>query len=173
MNLQKLGVVTITLIPVFFILFIIFYNDNNGVVREESNNMNQNQQTSFTSSLKNQDDYPVITRDEINELETEILKDGEGEEVSTGRTVTVHYRGWLASDGSIFDQSFNRGDEGFEFELGGPVIEGWNEGVVGMQVGEIRRLFIPSDLGYGEAGAGSDIPPNSDLIFDVELISFE
>jgi peptidylprolyl isomerase len=99
------------------------------------------------------------------------LKVGKGDAVKKGDTVVVHYTGWLykgGKKGKKFDSS--RGKEPFEFEVGGRVIAGWNEGVVGMRPGGKRVLIIPSKLGYGEEGAGDDIPPNADLIFEVELI---
>ena len=90
-----------------------------------------------------------------------------------GQQVTVHYTGWLDADGqpgTKFDSSVDRGQP-FSFVIGvGQVIKGWDEGVLEMKVGEKRRLFIPSDLGYGPYGAGSSIPPNAALIFDVELL---
>lgn len=86
-----------------------------------------------------------------------------------GDTYTVHYTGWLPS-GQLFDTSKQPGREPFTIQIPGGVIAGWNEGLVGMKVGETRRLFIPPSLGYGERGAGGVIPPNSWLVFDVELI---
>lgn len=86
----------------------------------------------------------------------------------TGDTVSVHYTGWL-TDGKKFDSSI--GQEPIAFTLGaGRVIKGWDEGVTGMKKGEKRRLVIPPDLGYGARGAGSDIPPNATLVFEVELM---
>lgn len=104
-------------------------------------------------------------------LYTQDLVVGTGTEATTGRVVTVHYTGWFP-DGSMFDTSRDTPEKPFSFTLGkGYVIEGWDEGVVGMKVGGQRRLVIPSELGYGEAGIPPAIPGNSVLVFDVELIS--
>jgi FKBP-type peptidyl-prolyl cis-trans isomerase len=95
---------------------------------------------------------------------------GTGAEAQSGQQVTVHYTGWLAN-GKKFDSSRDRNNP-FTFALGrGQVIKGWDLGVAGMRVGGQRQLIIPSHIGYGARGAGSDIPPNATLIFDVELLS--
>jgi FKBP-type peptidyl-prolyl cis-trans isomerase FkpA len=97
------------------------------------------------------------------------VKKGQGEEAATGRTVAVQYTGWLAN-GKKFDSSRDR-NEPFSFTIGAQqVIAGWDEGVAGMRVGGRRKLVIPAELGYGPAGAPPDIPPNSTLVFDVELL---
>ena len=94
---------------------------------------------------------------------------GTGATAAPGSTVKVHYSGFLTT-GQKFDSSRDRG-EPFSFPLGGgQVIKGWDEGVAGMKVGGQRQLRIPPALGYGAAGAGSAIPPNATLIFDVELL---
>ena len=94
---------------------------------------------------------------------------GDGKMADPGLTVSVHYTGWL-TDGTKFDSSLDRG-EPLEFKLGaGMVIKGWDEGVAGMKVGGKRQLRIPPDLGYGAGGMGAAIPPNSTLVFDVELL---
>ena len=106
-------------------------------------------------------------------LEYEILKPGTGPEPITGKKVAVHYTGWLDDNGkpgAKFDSSIDRG-EPFSFVIGvGYVIQGWDEGVSSMKVGEKRRLYIPPKLGYGARGSGRSIPPHADLIFDVELL---
>jgi len=94
---------------------------------------------------------------------------GKGAEAVNGKTVIVHYTGTL-TDGKKFDSSVDRGQP-FSFLLGtGQVIKGWDEGVKGMKVGGKRKLTIPPDMAYGDAGAGGVIPPKATLVFDVELI---
>jgi FKBP-type peptidyl-prolyl cis-trans isomerase len=106
----------------------------------------------------------------------EIIQKSEGMAAKAGQKVHVHYTGWLDQNGEPgkkFDSSVDRGTV-FVFTLGqGQVIQGWDEGVAGMQIGEKRRLFIPAALGYGSRGAGADIPPGANLIFDVELIALK
>lgn len=94
---------------------------------------------------------------------------GTGASPQTGQTVTVHYTGRLAN-GTKFDSSVDRGQP-FQFTIGvGQVIKGWDEGVMSMNVGGKRTLTIPPQLGYGARGAGSVIPPNATLVFEVELL---
>jgi FKBP-type peptidyl-prolyl cis-trans isomerase FkpA len=114
--------------------------------------------------------------DNITSLQITDGKVGTGAEAKSGQHVSVHYTGWLydpkAADkhGKKFDSSRDHGDP-FEFKLGaGQVIRGWDQGVAGMKVGGKRTLVIPSELGYGQRGAGGAIPPNATLIFDVELL---
>jgi FKBP-type peptidyl-prolyl cis-trans isomerase FkpA len=102
-------------------------------------------------------------------LQYEDLVEGKGATAEKGDRVSVHYTGWL-TDGTKFDSSVDRGDP-LEFILGrGSVIQGWDEGVAGMQVGGKRKLLIPPELGYGPRGAGRVIPPNATLVFEVELL---
>lgn len=106
-------------------------------------------------------------------LKYKILQEADGRVAKKGDLVQVHYTGWLM-DGTKFDSSKDR-DTPFEFPLGGGrVIKGWDEGVQGMKVGEIRELVIPSELAYGERGAGRGvIPPNAMLKFEVELLDIK
>ncbi len=102
-------------------------------------------------------------------LTIEDTKLGTGAEAKTGKSVTVHYVGTL-TNGKKFDSSRDRG-EGFTFSLGaGEVIKGWDQGVAGMKVGGLRKLTIPPELGYGARGFPPVIPPNSTLVFEVELL---
>lgn len=101
-------------------------------------------------------------------LQYSIDRAGTGPQPTAGQTVTVHYSGWL-TDGTPFDSSRERGTP-FEFPIGaGRVIQGWEEGILAMKVGEKRTLVIPASLGYGERGRGP-IPPNATLVFKVELL---
>ena len=100
------------------------------------------------------------------------LAPGQGDSATAGRTVTVHYTGWLP-DGTKFDSSRDRG-EPFAFTLGaGQVIAGWDEGVKGMKVGGRRKLVLPPQLAYGDGGAPPAIPPGATLVFDVEVLKVE
>lgn len=104
-----------------------------------------------------------------NGLVIEDLETGSGDTAERGKTVSVHYTGWL-TNGSKFDSSKDR-NQPFSFPLGaGHVIKGWDLGVQGMQVGGRRKITIPPELGYGARGAGGVIPPNATLVFEVELL---
>ena len=110
-------------------------------------------------------------------LSAKILKNGYGRAAEAGDMVDVHYTGWLFDEAAVdsrgdkFDSSVDRG-ELFSFPLGaGRVIQGWDQGVVGMLIGEKRELTIAPEMGYGDRGAGNVIPPGATLIFEVELFS--
>lgn len=145
-------VVVVVLAGGFYYLFI--YEDNTNVSNEtDSQNQMENTNTNANS---------------IEGLNIEVLKKGSGPEAKSGDMVTVNYAGTL-EDGAKFDSSYDRGTP-FSFQLGaGRVIKGWDLGVLGMKVGEKRKLTIASDLGYGPGGYGP-IPPNATLIFEVELL---
>ncbi|GAC1509052.1 MAG: FKBP-type peptidyl-prolyl cis-trans isomerase [Steroidobacteraceae bacterium] len=121
----------------------------------------------------------AIPAQEVDSMKTVQLKAGAGEGIIAGKMAVVHYTGWLyeasAKDnkGKQFDSSLGTGRP-FRFPVGGgQVIKGWDQGVLGMKVGESRRLIIPADLAYGNSGAGGVIPPGATLVFDVDLVAIE
>jgi len=107
---------------------------------------------------------PIDTVTELQIIDTIV---GEGAEVPEGATITAHYTGALAKDGTIFQSSHDFGDA-ITFGLN-QVIKGWTQGVPGMKIGGVRRLVIPAQMAYGSVRAAANIPPNSDLVFDIEL----
>ena len=138
-------------------------------------NLTDNNAINATSINSNNNGFSISTTTDtnmetINGLKIEILKQGAGEAAKNGDRVTVHYVGTLLN-GEKFDSSIDRGQP-FSFILGnGQVIEGWEKGILGMKVGEKRKLTIPPELGYGMTGTpGGPIPPNATLIFEVELL---
>lgn len=113
---------------------------------------------------------------QLQKIDTKV---GNGEEAVIGKTVNVHYAGWVYDEkapdkkGKKFDSSYDR-KEHFSFLLGaGRVIKGWDKGVLGMKVGGQRTLIIPPSMAYGERGAGNVIPPNATLLFEVELMGLK
>jgi FKBP-type peptidyl-prolyl cis-trans isomerase FkpA len=121
----------------------------------------------------------AATGSAVTSLQSVVLKPGTGAAVANGQIAVVQYTGWLyeasATDnkGKQFDSSYTA-RQAFKFPLGsGSVIKGWDQGVVGMKVGESRRLVIPPDLAYGDNGAGGVIPPGATLVFDVDLVAIE
>ncbi len=119
---------------------------------------------------KNKPEALKTTNEAVTSLKIEDVKVGNGAEALPGKTVRVHYIGRLV-DGKEFDTSCQEGRDAFEFTLGqGQVIQGWDSGVLGMKVGGQRRLHIPAALAYGDRSPSTDIPANSALIFDVELM---
>lgn len=144
-------IIVVILAIVVLGLYLVMVNPaSNAPVDNQNTNTNNNQM--FT----------------IQGMNIEVLKEGSGEVSKTGDSVIVHYVGTL-QDGSIFDSSVNR-NAPFTFTLGGQVIAGWNLGVVGMKVGEKRKLTIPPALAYGENGVPPVIPKNATLIFEVEML---
>ena len=117
-------------------------------------------------------DFKIEQAIEAEEFEIVTLEEGEGEASKSGDTLVVHYTGTLL-DGTVFDSSLERGDP-FEFVLGeGMVIQGWEEGMKDMKVGETRIITIPSNMGYGEMGSPPTIPGNAGLEFQVELLEIK
>ena len=167
-------VVVLTLTGGGYFLFNII-NQDNGLEGIEFDNQNLEVSDQEQSAQPTEQElYGGMTKEEFwSQLRAEILQPGEGQAAENGNTLTVHYIGYL-EDGTKFDSSVDRGQP-FQVVLGaGQVIQGWDLGLVGIKVGEIRRLFIPSAYGYGEQGAGNGaIPPNANLIFEVQLLEIQ
>jgi len=124
-----------------------------------------------SSSAQDKKDEPKTVKTDSG-LRYQELKVGTGAEAKKGDVVEVHYTGWL-TNGKKFDSSLDRGQP-FAFKLGaGMVIKGWDEGVQGIKVGGRRKLLIPSELAYGKRGAGDAIPPDAELVFEVELLKIK
>ena len=122
---------------------------------------------------------PAAPPSGVSSMQSMEIKPGTGESITAGKIAVVQYTGWLyeaaAKDnkGKQFDSS-RSGGQPFRFPVGtGQVIKGWDQGVVGMKVGESRRLIIPADLAYGDSGAGGVIPPGATLVFDIDLVGIE
>ena len=114
-------------------------------------------------------DFTPITK--VDALQIIDIIPGTGAEVPAGATITAHYTGALCKNGIIFQSSHDFGQP-VTFGLD-QVIRGWTEGVPGMKVGGMRRLIIPSGMAYGSVRAAANIPPNSDLVFDIELMDIK
>ena len=143
------------------VIFVFLNKEVDTLPDAQTINLNSNKEDTMNES--NVEDFDV--------LGITTIQQGDGQEAQVGDTVSVHYEGTL-SDGTKFDSSYDRGQP-FEFTLGDNyVIEGWEKGVVGMKVGEIRELKIPSSMGYGESGNGT-IPGNAGLVFKIELLEIK
>lgn len=169
-NVFKKSVLFIVPILILLILFIYIMDSTSPSNPEPSKDkeITQEQLEELASSM----DSTSKDAEDFEELIIEEITEGSGEEVKEGDTVRVHYKGTLI-DGAQFDSSYDRG-EPFEFTVGaGMVIQGWEQGLVGMKIKGKRKLSIPSVLGYGETGSPPTIPPNAGLIFEIELLEIE
>jgi FKBP-type peptidyl-prolyl cis-trans isomerase len=130
--------------------------------------MLMNQDNPKLEGTKLQNFTPVA---QVTALEVQDIKEGTGDTVAPGARISAHYTGALAKDGTIFQSSHDFGRP-ISFGLN-QVIRGWTEGVPGMKIGGTRRLLIPADQAYGAQSPSAGIPPNSDLVFDIELVAIE
>jgi len=140
--------------------------------QQASQNQAQQQQQQQAQNNSAQQAASDLPTGPITELMIKDIVVGSGQEVKGGETVDVNYLGTFL-DGTKFDSSYDRG-EPFSFTVGGgQVIQGWDKGLVGMKVGGKRQLVIPSDLAYGSRGAPGAIPPNTPLVFEIELVAIK
>jgi len=155
--MKKYIVFSCTTVCVCILFFLLLDNDESIKGEEDIN----------TSNLNLVENSPM----DFTELKIEVLREGSGDESKREDTLVVNYVGTLR-DGTKFDSSYDRGQP-FEFTLGqNSVIQGWEQGMLGMRVDEKRKIEIPSVMGYGESGVSS-IPGNSGLIFEVELLEIK
>lgn len=161
-------------------VFIDMGNGNDAAdtaaLQEELDRLQQQQQTCDISVPVPADPQPVpetfVAEGDVTELKTETLEAGQGDAAAPGDCLVVKYHGTMAETGEKFDGNFDQ-PTALQFTVGaGMVIPGWDQGLQGMKVGETRRIIIPSELGYGEAG-NSAIPPNTDLVFVVKLLEIK
>jgi FKBP-type peptidyl-prolyl cis-trans isomerase len=151
------------IVPVFLICIIVILFIFRNYSQEPVEDIGENVQEEIFGSEQNTEDF--------DELNIEVLEEGSGKEAENGDELTVDYKGTLIN-GNQFDSSYDRGKP-YIFVLGiGQVIDGWDQGMVGMKVGEKRKLEIPSSLGYGETGSGA-VPGGTGMIFEVELLSID
>jgi FKBP-type peptidyl-prolyl cis-trans isomerase len=152
-----------------FVIWQLVNGEEKPTVTQTTADQTNEQQEDVLEGTKLADFTPVAKTEQLKVTDITV---GTGPEATAGATVTAHYTGAVAADGIIFQSSHDFGEPA-TFPLSN-VIKGWQDGVPGMKVGGKRRLLIPAVLAYGEnPPAGSNIPPNADLVFDIELISVE
>lgn len=162
--MKTFNIILITLIIIFLISFVVAEIFDVSIQFGEKDEPQE--------IVKGDEEQNMQELPEVKELTAQILQQGVGErQVKAGDEITVHYTGVLL-DGTKFDSSVDRG-EPFKLTIGvGQVISGWDQGVIGMKVGEMRRLNVPAEFAYGDQAVGN-IPPNSPLIFEIELITID
>lgn len=168
-------IIVFTLVSFLTVGSILVYSKNNLSTPNNQNDSQSNEVVNPTS-IPTKAERTIVPnmntqQEEVKELKIEDEKKGGGAEVKSGDKVEVNYTGTLLN-GTKFDSSYDR-DQTFSFTVGaGEVIQGWDQGLIGMRVGGKRKLTIPADMGYGEQGSGP-IPPNSPLLFEIDLVSIK
>lgn len=172
MDKKDILIIVIVLIVLVGGIYLIFNNkptennQNNSMQQEEQNSVQNKEQN---NSAQNQQENSNPSNFTVQGMKVQILKEGSSPAAKVGDTVTVNYVGTL-ENGTKFDSSIDRGTP-FSFTLGqNNVIQGWELGIVGMKIGEKRKLIIPSDLAYGDNAVGNIIPAKSTLIFEVDML---
>lgn len=172
-NLLKDGAIVLVVVAAAVLIYLAFPQPQTGATKQApptakdlpTTSANTDKQTHLATNTNTMGDA-------TEQLKVEVIKEGTGAGAAKGQSISVDYTGKL-SDGTVFDSSIPRGQP-FTLVLGsGQVIAGWEMGLLGMKVGEQRRLTIPPALAYGKNGIGGVIPPNATLIFDVEMKSIK
>ena len=170
MNQKSLIIAAVIIVLAIGAACVYFLNTQPKALQESIGTNNSDQINTQIGTEETQGNVSNLIDNNQSKMKIEILKQGSGVESKTGDTLTVNYTGTLL-DGTKFDSSLNPGREPFVFTVGaGQVIKGWDEGMVGMKVGEQRKLTLPPEFAYGSTGAGGVIPPNATLIFVVDLL---
>ncbi len=174
--------IIILVVAILMVLGVIIIRDKSIAPTTETDKSNQADQSQSRSQSQSQTTPQQTDQNSNNnsnnqnsmKLKIETTQPGTGNQVvKNGDTVSVQYTGKL-TDGTVFDSTANHGGQPFTFTVGaGQVIQGWDQGLLGMKVGEKRTLTIPPSLGYGESGVPGVIPPNATLIFDIQLVSIK
>ncbi len=170
MNRYFLISIIVILVMVFAYRYVDISGKNKDFIKNEKNIEKEVEEKVEIGDEKNNN---KVIKEKNMKLKIKTTQEGHGDKiVKNGDTISVHYTGKLM-DGTKFDSSVDRGTP-FEFTIGkGMVIKGWEEGLLGMKVGEKRTLTIPSEMGYGSQGVPGVIPPNATLVFDVELMAIK
>lgn len=170
MNQKSLIIVIVIIALIIGVACFYFLNRQSKSLQESIGSNNLSQMNTQTNTEETQGNVSNLIDNDQSKMKIETLKQGSGVESKSGDTLTVNYTGTLL-DGTKFDSSLNPGRDPFVFTVGvGQVIKGWDEGMLGMKVGEQRKLTIPPEMGYGASGAGGIIPPNATLVFVVDLL---
>lgn len=161
-----IGIIALTMTVGTLGAYFLIIMQNNSSANQANASQQQPQYTNFPV-----DPTAYTVKGAVSSLQSTDLTVGTGQTAKLGDSIRVHYKGTFAQTGQKFDSSYDSGQPVSLSLAQGQLIQGWVQGIPGMKVGGKRRLVIPSSLGYGSAGSAPSIPPNTDLVFEVELLA--